>query len=133
MGARSRPGGAAHVAQIEGWTALPILLALKTMTGPRLLRSLLAAAALVGAGEAALAQSSECQRFRAELAALDRGPNREAAAQAERQRIEMARLSDYYRSIGCDRGPLGFLTGPAPAECGPMAQRLRKMEASYAQ
>jgi hypothetical protein len=112
---------------------LPILLALKTMTGPRLLRSLLAAAALVGAGEAALAQSAECQRFRAELAALDRGPNREAAAQAERQRIEMARLSDYYRSIGCDRGPLGFLTGPAPAECGPMAQRLRQMEASYAQ
>jgi len=112
---------------------LPLPFALIIMTRSRLLRSVVAAAALIGAGEAALAQSAQCQRYRAELASLDRGQNREAAAQAERQRVEMARLSNYYRSIGCERGPLAIFGGPAPAECTPMAQRLRQMEASYAQ
>jgi hypothetical protein len=103
------------------------------MTRSRRLRSALVAAAFLASGEAALAQSAECQRYRAELAALDRGGDRQAAAQAERQRVEIARLSNYYRSIGCERGPLGIFGGPAPAECGPMAQRIRQMEASYAQ
>jgi hypothetical protein len=103
------------------------------MIRSRLLRSAFAAAALVSATGAALAQSAECQRFRAELAALDQGGNRQAAVQAERQRAEIARLSNYYRSIGCERGPLGLFGGPAPAECGPMAQRIRQLEAGYAQ
>ena len=112
---------------------MPTPLAPTAMIRSRLLRSLLAAAALLGAADAALAQSPQCQRYRAELAALDRGGNHQAAAQAERQRVEFARLSNYYRSIGCERGPLGIFGGPAPAECGPMAQRLRQMEANYAQ
>jgi hypothetical protein len=112
---------------------LPTMVSLNPVPGSRFLRALVAAAGLLVACEAALAQSAECQRYRAELAALDRGGNRQTGAQAERQRAEMARLSQYYRSIGCDRGPLAIFGGPAPAECGPMAQRLRQMEASYAQ
>jgi len=103
------------------------------MTRSRLLRSALVAAAVLTAGDAALAQSAECQRYRAELASLEGGANPQAAAQAERQRAEIGRLTTYYRSIGCERGPLGFFSGPAPAECGPMIQRIRQMEAGYAQ
>jgi hypothetical protein len=103
------------------------------MTRSRFLRTALLSAALLAAGEAALAQSPECQRYRAELAALDGGGNQQAAAQAQRQRAEIARLTNYYRSIGCERGALGFFSGPPPAECGPMVQRIRQMEAGYAQ
>ncbi len=48
------------------------------------------------------------------------------------QRNELNRLLRYYRSIGCERGPLGFLSGPAPAECGPIAGQIRQLEAGYA-
>jgi hypothetical protein len=48
------------------------------------------------------------------------------------QRAEINRLAGYYRSIGCERGPLGFLAGPAPAECGSIAQQIRQLEAGYA-
>jgi hypothetical protein len=97
------------------------------------LRSLLAAAAFLAAGDAAFAQMAACQRYQAELAALDRGDGGQLSAAAERQRDEMARLSNYYRSIGCERGVFGGLFGGgAPAECGSIAQRLRQMEANYA-
>lgn len=89
-------------------------------------------AILLGAAGPALAQSPLCQQYRAELAAIDRGGGREASAAAERQRGEIARLTGYYRSIGCDRGPFTFLSGPAPAECGAMSQRIRQLEANYA-
>jgi hypothetical protein len=98
----------------------------------RLLRSFLALAAFLAAGEAALAQSPMCQRYRAELAALDRGGGRQAAAAADRQRAEIGRLVNYYRSIGCERGPFGLFGGSAPAECGSISQRIRQMEANYA-
>src|SRR5215207_9140685 len=93
------------------------------------LRLLLAAAGLLVAGEAALAQSSACQRYQAELSSLPRGGGRQAAASADRYRAEAARLGQYYRSIGCDRPQFGFFSGP-PAECGPIAQRIQQMEAS---
>jgi hypothetical protein len=89
------------------------------------------AAAVLGAAGPALAQSQLCQQYRAELAAIERGGGREASAAAERQRGEIARLTGYYRSIGCDRGPFTFLSGPAPAECGAMRERIRQLEASY--
>jgi hypothetical protein len=96
------------------------------------LRPLLALAALVAAGDAVWAQSPLCQRYRAELATLDRGGGRQAAAAADRQRVEIGRLTGYYRSIGCERGPLGIFSGPAPAECGAIGQRIRQLEANYA-
>ncbi|WP_052763821.1 DUF2865 domain-containing protein [Microvirga massiliensis] len=81
----------------------------------------------------AFAQSPICQQYRAELAALDRGGSRQAAAAAERQRAEIARLSSYYHSIGCERGPLSIFGDPPPAECPSIGRRLRQMEANYAQ
>ncbi|MBM6594465.1 DUF2865 domain-containing protein [Microvirga pudoricolor] len=97
-------------------------------------RSLFAAAAFFLAGGVAVAQSPECQRYRAELASLERsgGGGGAAAAQAQNQRAELARLSNYYRSIGCERGPFAIFSGPAPAECGPIGAQLRQMEANYA-
>lgn len=96
------------------------------------LRSLVAVAAFLAAGGTAIAQSAECQRFRAELAALERSGGRSSSGEAENMRVEIGRLAGYYRSIGCERGPLGFLAGPPPAECGAIAQRIRQMEANFA-
>jgi hypothetical protein len=88
-------------------------------------------AAFLAAGQAALAQSPECQRFRAELANLQRSGGGAPTRAMQAQRAEINRLVGYYRSIGCERGPLGFLTGPAPAECGSIAQQIRQLEAGY--
>ncbi|HEY8382658.1 MAG TPA: DUF2865 domain-containing protein [Microvirga sp.] len=97
------------------------------------LRSLVAVAALLITGEAALAQSALCQRYRAELANMNQSGGGQAAMAAERQRAELGRLQNYYRSIGCERGPFGgFFGGSAPQECGSIAQRLRQMESTYA-
>lgn len=99
------------------------------MTTRHFLRSALALAALLAAGGTALAQSPLCQRYRAELASLDRGGGQQAAA--ERQRVEIARLTGYYRSIGCEqRGPFS-LFGGAPPECGSISQRIQQLEANY--
>ncbi|MBF9232126.1 DUF2865 domain-containing protein [Microvirga alba] len=95
------------------------------------IRSLIAATAFLAAGDAAFAQSAECQRFRAELANLERGGGSVQSEAMATQRNELNRLLGYYRSIGCERGPLGFLTGPAPAECGPILQQVRQLEAGY--
>lgn len=96
------------------------------------LRSLIAVAAFLAAGQAALAQSAQCQRFRAELAALERSGGNAPTGQMQAQRAEINRLVAYYRNIGCERGPLGFLSGPAPAECGSIAGQIRQLEAGYA-
>jgi len=102
------------------------------MTKIPFLRSLIAATVLLAAGQAALAQSAQCQRFRAELAALERSGGGAPTGQMQAQRTEINRLVGYYRNIGCERGPLGFLAGPAPAECGSIAQQIRQLEAGYA-
>ncbi|MCB5176201.1 MULTISPECIES: DUF2865 domain-containing protein [Microvirga] len=102
------------------------------MTKTPFFRSLIAAAAFLVTGGVAIAQSPECQRFRAELAALERGGGQAQTAAMQAQRNELNRLLRYYRSIGCDRGPLGFLAGPAPAECGAIAGQIRQLEAGYA-
>jgi hypothetical protein len=96
-------------------------------------RASIAAFAFLLGGGAALAQSPECQRFRAELAALDRnGGGRGNPGQAEATRVEIGRLTNYYRSIGCERGPFSFFSGPPPAECGPVAGRIRQLEGQFA-
>ncbi|UVF18173.1 DUF2865 domain-containing protein [Microvirga terrae] len=96
------------------------------------LRSLIAVAAFLAAGQAAYAQSAQCQRFQAELASLERSGGSAPTGQMQAQRAEINRLVGYYRNIGCERGPLGFLAGPAPAECGSIAGQIRQLEAGYA-
>lgn len=102
------------------------------MTKTSFFRFLIAAAAFLAAGQAALAQSPECQRYRAELANLDRSGGGAPTGAMQAQRAEINRLVGYYRNIGCERGPLGFLAGPAPAECPTIAQQIRQLEAGYA-
>lgn len=102
------------------------------MTKTFLLRTLFAVTAFLAAGQAALAQSPECQRFRAELANLERNRGGAPTGQMQAQRAEINRLARYYSSIGCERGPLGFLAGPAPRECPAIAAQIRQLEAGYA-
>ncbi|PVE21306.1 hypothetical protein DC522_27260 [Microvirga sp. KLBC 81] len=80
--------------------------------------------------DVALAQTADCERYKAELASLNRSgaSSRMAEANAARHRGEIERLAGYYRAIGCDRG--GFFFRPPP-ECGPIAGRIRALQASY--
>jgi hypothetical protein len=105
-----------------------------SMIRPAAFRFVAFALALAAASGTAFAQSSACQRYRAELGALDRGgggSGYEAAAQ--RQRSEIGRLSAYYQSLGCDRGRFLFFGSPPPAECGGIAQRIQMMQANVHQ
>ncbi len=79
---------------------------------------------------AALAQASACERYKAELASLNRSgaSSRQAEANAQRHSREIERLAGYYRAIGCDRGGFFFR---APAECGPIAGQIRALQGSY--
>src|SRR5215203_2309127 len=96
--------------------------------GPAL-RFASAVLALAALGSAASAQVS-CERYRAELASLNRAGAsiRTYEAAAQRQRNELARLIGYYRSIGCDQA--SFLFFQPPAECGGIAQRIRALQAN---
>lgn len=102
------------------------------MTKTSFLRSIIALTAFLAAGQTAFAQSAQCQRFQAELASLERSGGSAPTGQMRAQRAEINRLVTYYRNIGCERGPLGFLSGPAPAECGSIATQIRQLEAGYA-
>jgi Protein of unknown function (DUF2865) len=82
------------------------------------------------AAEAAQAQSAACQRYRAELAALERGGGWRAAGAAQRQRVEIARMIGYFHSIGCRQG--WFVAGAA-YQCAAIADRIRAMQSTYAQ
>ncbi|WP_160310516.1 DUF2865 domain-containing protein [Microvirga vignae] len=84
----------------------------------------------LGGQDVALAQTADCERYKAELASLNRSgaSSRMAEANAARHRGEIERLAGYYRAIGCDRG--GFFFRPRP-ECGPIAGQIRALQASY--
>jgi hypothetical protein len=78
----------------------------------------------------AIAQAPACERYKAELASLNRSgaSSRQAEANAQRHAREIERLAGYYRAIGCDRGGLFFRS---PAECGPIAGQIRALQGSY--
>ncbi len=101
---------------------------MKLGLAPRLVGALLALPAL---GAAAAAQVS-CERYRAELAALNRAGAsvRVYEAAAQRQRNELGRLIGYYRAIGCDQGSFFF---QPPSECGGIAHRIQALQANAAQ
>jgi hypothetical protein len=93
------------------------------------LRLIACLATILGTAGPALAQAA-CERYKAELASLNRSgaAAREAVTTAQRQQAEISRLSSYYRSLGCEQG--SFFFQPAP-ECGAIAQRLRSLQSSY--
>ncbi|HEX8165653.1 MAG TPA: DUF2865 domain-containing protein [Beijerinckiaceae bacterium] len=98
-----------------------------------ILRLMTVAAALLGTAGAALAQSA-CQRYRAELASLGRGGASDGyAAAAQQARGEIARLSSYYQSIGCERSGFLFFGSAPPPECGAIAARIRSMQSTVAE
>lgn len=97
-----------------------------------------ATVALLLAGTvAAVAQSSLCERYRAELASLQNAGNDPRARQyeqaAQRQRVELDRTRAYFRQLGCDRGRFLFFGDPPSPECGPLSARIRQMEGNLDQ
>jgi len=106
--------------------------AISFMTKTSFLRTLIAATAFLAGAQAALAQSAQCQRFQAELAALERSGGNAPTGQMRALRAEIKRPVAYYPNIGRGRGPLGFLAGPPPPASGSIAQQIRQLEAGYA-
>jgi hypothetical protein len=89
----------------------------------------LAVLVLIGSAGAVLAQTASCDRYRAELASLSRAGATARAVEAASGRLqrEISGLATYYRSIGCENG---FFF--RPAECTPIAQRIRALQANQA-
>jgi hypothetical protein len=84
------------------------------------------------AGSAALAQTPECDRYRAELASLGQGALQ--SPEAQRARGDLDRMRAYYQQIGCNRSNSNpFFSQQPPAECSGLAQRMRQMEANISQ
>ena len=90
-------------------------------------------AALAGivAASAALAQSAECARLQAAIAAAPRGGGQLQAA-ADRQRAELSRTSAYAHSIGCDNQKFLFFGSSPPPQCGEIKGQIARMQASLA-
>src|SRR3954452_21563168 len=92
----------------------------------RQLAGMLAAAAFAVLGaSAAQAQSSACQRYRAELANVSDGASVARALQGE-----IARLEAYYRTLNCEGGKFLFFD-TRPPQCGAVEQRVRALNTGY--
>lgn len=97
----------------------------------RPLKIAFATVALVVAAGSALAQSPACDRYRAELASLQAGPDpraRQYETAARRQRQELDRTRAYFDQLGCSRGRFLFFGDAPPPECNGLAARIRQME-----
>lgn len=97
-------------------------------------RNLLAACAamltILCFGAAANAQAIDCARLAAQIAAAGRGSGGgQYAAASQKQRAELARLSSYAGSLGCDR-PNFFLFGERPPQCGGINAQIARMQAN---
>ena len=98
------------------------------------LRTAVAATAAVAgilAAGAAFAQSAECARLQAAIAASPRGGGQLQAA-AERQRAELSRTSGYAHSIGCDNQKFLFFGQDPPPQCGEIKGQIARMQANLA-
>ena len=90
-----------------------------------------AAVGVLAAGQA-LAQSAECARLQAAIAAAPRG-GAGASAASERQRGELASASAYAHSIGCDNQKFLFFGSEPPPQCGEIKGRIARMQANLAE
>ena len=84
----------------------------------------------------ATAQSVDCGRLRAELAALPSGSGEGAArysAAASRQSAEITRTAAYAASIGCERRQFLIFGSPPPPQCGEIGARIARMRANLGQ
>jgi len=81
---------------------------------------------------AAGAQDDACQRYRAELAAIEQGGGRDYRELADRQSIELERMRRYVQSLDCGRGSRFLIFGaPTSPECTEAQARLGAMEENY--
>ncbi len=87
--------------------------------------------ALAALGGPAAAQSASCEAWRAELQSLQgrSGGDARAAQAAQRVGAQLARLSDQYRSMGCERG-FSFFDSPPP-QCNFIRQQLGQLQSQY--
>jgi Protein of unknown function (DUF2865) len=99
---------------------------------PRWLLAVAAAAAGFLAAGQAFADSPECARLQAAIAAAPRGGGGAAAGAAEHQRAELASTSAYARSIGCDNQKFLFFGSEPPPQCGEIKGRIARMQANLA-
>lgn len=78
------------------------------------------------------AQTDACDRYRAELAAIESGGGRDYAALAEQQAVELQRMRQYYQSLDCGGGSRFLVFGaPTSPDCAAADERLRAMEDNY--
>lgn len=100
-------------------------------------RALLAASALLAGASQVFAQSSYCERLRADIASLDRyansGQNRALNNQIARQHAELDRLAARSRDMGCGRQVFLIFGDPPPPECAAIEARMSRMEAALAE
>jgi hypothetical protein len=80
----------------------------------------------------AFAQSADCERLRAAIAAAPRSAGGPLAAAAARQRSELARTSAYANSIGCNNQKFLFFGSDPPPQCGEIKGQIARMRANLA-
>jgi len=81
------------------------------------------------------AQAIDCGKLQMQLASLS-GNGGDAQALSEtiqRQRSELARMTDYGASIGCNRQQFLFFGSAPPAECGPLQDQMRSAQTRLTQ
>ena len=89
------------------------------------------AVACFAIGPSALAQSIDCNSLAAQIAAASTrgGGGGQYAAAAGKQRAELARMSGYANSLGCDK-PDFFLFGNRPPQCAGLNGQIARMQAN---
>ncbi len=92
----------------------------------------LAAAVALGvevSSETAFAQSAECARLQQAIASAPRGGG-PAQAALDRQRAQLAQVSAYAHSIGCDNQKFLFFGSDPPPQCGQIKGQIARLRAS---
>lgn len=95
----------------------------------------LAVICLAAVHPAAMAQASNCQGLRSQLAALDRAGGARTNAYvvaAQRQIVEMQRTAAYARQIGCGNSRFLIFGSDPPVQCAELTTRLGRMQANLA-
>ena len=89
------------------------------------------ALAFLSTGRPAAAQAIDCNSLAAQIAATATrgGGSGQYSAAANRQRAELARVSAYANTLGCDR-PDFFLFGNRPPQCAGLNAQISRMQAN---
>ncbi len=103
----------------------------RRVLAPGIAIAAIAALAGIFAEGEAFAQSAECARLQAAIAAAPRGGGQFEAA-AERQRAELSRTFAYAHSIGCDNQKFLFFGSEPPPQCGEIKGQIARMQANLA-